>query len=258
MNNWQQNWEIIKQLTLTDFKLRYSGSVLGYMWSLLKPLGLFLVLYFVFGVALRFDSEIKHFPIYLLIGIMLFGFFSEVTTNGLQAVVGRAALIKKIYFPRIIVVLVSSFNALINLFFNFVILAAFMVYFQIDVFAWDTMLVVPYVVELWLLALGVSLILSTLYVRYRDLAHIWEVLLQMLFYLTPIIYPLSMVPRQYRDMLLINPLAQIIIDFRAIFLAFDYPKLSCYPLSQLIIVVLIFVIGLGLFQTNQKYFAERI
>lgn len=258
MNTWRQNWEIIKQLTITDYKLRYAGSVLGYLWSLLKPLALFVVLYVVFGMALRFDSEIEHFPIYLLIGIMLFYFYSEVTSNGLQSVVGRAALIKKIYFPRIIVVLVSSFNALINLFFNFVILAGFMVYFQIDVFHWSTFLVVLYILELWLLAVGSSLILSTLFVKYRDMSHIWEVVLQMIFYLTPIIYPITLIPAQYQNIIFFNPLAQIITDVRHLFISFSNPEFSYYPLLQLFIVIIVFVVGLIVFQVNQKYFAEKI
>jgi len=258
LKTWRQNWEITKQLTMTDYKLRYSGSVLGYLWALLKPLGLFLVLYFVFGRALRFDGEIEHFPIYLLIGIILFNFFAEVTSNGLRAVVGRAALIKKIYFPRFIVVLVSSFNALINLFFNLVILAAFMVYWRINVFDWDTGLIILYIIELWLLGLGTALILATWYVRYRDLAHIWEVGLQMLFYATPIIYPLTMIPLPYRSWWLLNPLAQIVTDFRAVFLVFDRPTISYYPWIQLGLVIVIVVAGWSIFATQEKYFAEKI
>lgn len=258
MANFTQNLEIIKQLTLTDFKLRYSGSVLGYLWSLLKPFGLFLVMYIVFDRMLRFGEGIANFPTYLLIGIMLWNFFSEVTTNGLRAIVSRADLIKKIYFPRIIVVLVSSLNAIINLFFNLFVLAGFMAYFKIDVFAFDTLLVIPYLVELWAIAFGLSLFLSILYVRFRDLSHIWELILQVAFYLTPIIYPLTFVPNHFQSYLLLNPIAQIITDFRALFIDYNFPHEYYYPWPQITLAIIILAAGYFFFAWQEKSIAEEI
>ncbi len=258
MNSFKQNLEITRQLTITDFKLRYSGSILGYMWSLLKPLGLFVVLYLVFGVALKFGSEIDHFPIYLLIGIILWGFFTEVTSNGLSSIVDRGSLIKKIYFPRIIVVLVSSLNALINLALNLVVLVGFLLYFKIDIFHFEIILLPIYIIELWLFSFGVTLILSSLYVRYRDISHIWEVFLSAFFYLTPIIYPLTLVPTRFQNIMMLNPLAQIIIDFRRVFLIFDFAPTNYYPVAQITISVVVFMVGYLVFHFSQKYFAENI
>lgn len=258
MNNWQQNIQIIKQLTVADFKLRYSGSVLGYLWSLLKPLVFFLVLYIVFGKMLKLGGNIENFASYLLIGIMLWSFFAETTTNGMQAVVSKSHLIKKIYFPRIIVVIVSSLNALVNLFFNLLVLILLMSFFQVDVFQAKTFLIVFYIIELWLLSFGSALILSVLFVYWRDFNYIWELFLQILFYLTPIIYALSLIPAQYLNLVMLNPLAQIITDFRAVFLDFSHQPNWYYPWSQFALVLLIFVTGLFLFQTQQKKFAEQI
>ncbi len=258
MSNWQQNLQIIKQLTITDFKLRYSGSFLGYLWSLLKPLVFFVVLYIVFGKMLKLGGNLQNFASYLLIGIMLWGFFSETTTNGMQAVVGKGHLIKKIYFPRIIVVLVASLNALINLFFNLIVLVLLMAYFRVDVFQAKTFLVVFYILELWLFSFGVALILSVLYVYWRDFNYIWELFLQIFFYLTPIIYALDLIPVRYLPIVMFNPLAQIIIDFRAVFLNFIHPHYWSYPWLQILIVLCIFLFGFWLFQNQQKKFAEQI
>ena len=254
----KQNLEIIRQLTYTDFKLRYSGSVLGYLWSFLKPLGLFLVLYIVFAQMLRFGDSVPNFPMYLLIGIVLWNFFVEVTTNGLHSIVQRSSLIKKIYFPRIIIVLVSSFSALINLSFNVMVLIILMIIFKIDVFHLKTLLAPLYIIELWVLGFSLALILSSLYVRYRDISYIWELFLQIFFYATPIIYPFSMITSPYDKYLMINPIAQIITDFRLIFITFDYPTLPYYPWLHLIGIFFILILGLVIFQRSQRSFAEQL
>jgi ABC-2 type transport system permease protein len=253
-----QNWEIIKQLTITDFKLRYSGSVLGYLWSLLKPLIFFAVLYTVFGKMLKLGGNIDNFASYLLIGIMFWSFLSEATTNGMQAVVGKGYLIKKIYFPRLIVVLVASLNALINLGLNLIVLLGFLLYFHINVLQWRTLLLFPYIIELWLFSFGVALILAVLYVRWRDLSYIWELWLQITFYLTPIIFALSLIPAKFLPWVMLNPVAQIIIDCRALFINFSFTPVWYYPWPQFLIVLAVLIAGLTIFQQQQKYFAEQI
>lgn len=258
-NNFSQNWQIVKQLTVTDFKLRYSGSVLGYLWSLLKPLVFFLVLYVVFVKFLRIDGGIKNYSVYLLLGIILWTFFSEATNNGMLAVVGKSAIIKKIYFPRIIVVIAASLNALINLAFNMLVLIGLMVYLQIDVWHIQTLLIVPLILEMWIMSLGLSLLLATMYVRWRDLSHIWELVLQVMFYLTPIIYPITMIPAKYAFWLtILNPMAQIIIDSRRLFLTFTFDPNSYYPWVPVLLTGLIFWLGWTVFERSQKYFVEEI
>jgi ABC-2 type transport system permease protein len=195
---------------------------------------------------------------YLLIGIVLWNFFVEVTTNGLHSIVQRSGVIKKIYFPRIIIVLVSSFSALINLLFNVLVLIVLMIVFKIDVFHLKTLIAPLYIIELWTLGFALSLILSSLYVRFRDLSYIWELFLQVLFYATPIIYPFSMISSPYDQYLMINPIAQIITDFRSIFITFDYPHIIYYPMIHIVGVILLLIIGLMVFGHDQKYFAEKL
>jgi len=252
------NLEIIRQLTYTDFKLRYSGSFLGYLWSFLKPLGLFVVLYVVFARMLRFGSDIAYFPFYLLIGIILWNFFVELTSNGLHSIVQRSSLIKKIYFPRIIIVLVSSFSALINLLLNILVLFILMILFKVPFLSWHLLFVLLYIMELWLLGFSLALILSSLYVRFRDLSYIWELFIQILFYATPIIYPFSMIAPGYQKYLMINPLAQIITDFRSLFLHFSYPVFAYYPWLHVLAIFMLFTFAWYYFARYERYFAEQL
>lgn len=206
---------LLKQLVRTDFKLRYQGSVLGYAWSLLRPLLLFVILYVVFVNFLKFkDDTIPHYSIYLLLGIVLWNFFAETTSQSLSSIVSRGDIIRKIRIPRWTIVISSSLGALINLFFSLIVVAFFMVINGADVMR--TALLFPLILlQLYMLALGLSLMLAALYVKYRDISYIWEVILQGAFYLTPIIYPLSLITNlTFQKLLLINPIAAAVQNAR--------------------------------------------
>ncbi|WP_259324423.1 ABC transporter permease [Collinsella intestinalis] len=208
----------------TDFLLRYQGSFLGIAWSVLKPLMLFCVMYVVFVKFLRFSDGTDTFPLVLLLGISMWNFFTESTTMGLCSITTRGDLLRKINFPKYIIVVSATINALICMSINLgvVIVACILsgVQFTVNVFWLPINLV-----QLYLLSLGVALLLSTLNVYFRDAQHIWEVVLQGLFYATPIIYPLSMVEQKLGEvapgvglliekLMLLNPAAQIIQDIR--------------------------------------------
>src|SRR5574337_1882641 len=128
----KKNRALIAELVRTDFKLRYQGSLLGYAWSLLRPLLLFLILYIVFVKFLKLGHSIPHFPIYLLLGIVLWNFFNEMTVQSLGSIVGRGDLIRKIRIPRWIIVLSSSISALINLFLNLIVVVIFLLINHVD------------------------------------------------------------------------------------------------------------------------------
>src|ERR1700759_3426647 len=128
----KQNRALLAELVRTDFKLRYQGSILGYAWSLLRPLLLFVILYIVFVKFLKLGAGIPHFPIYLLLGIVIWNFFLEMTTQSLGSIVGRGDLIRKIRIPRWIIVLSSSISAVINLLLNLIVIAIFMVINHVD------------------------------------------------------------------------------------------------------------------------------
>jgi ABC-2 type transport system permease protein len=204
---------LLKQLVKTDFKLRYQGSTLGYLWSLLRPLLLFATLYVVFTVFLPLGKGIPHYPVYLLLGIVLWNYFTEVTTGSVAAIVGKGDLLRKINFPKYVIILAGSFGALINLVLNFVIIAIFIIVGHVEV-SWHALILLPLIAELFVLALGVAFFLSALFVRFRDISYIWEVIIQAAFYATPILYSLSRVPHGAAKYLILSPMAQIIQDAR--------------------------------------------
>ena len=128
----KQNYrELVWLIAKTDFKLRYHGSILGYFWSLLKPLLLFLVLWFVFTVFMRWD--IPNFQLYLLLGIMLWNFFAEGTSAGVYALASKVSIIKKIYFPRILIVIASTITAFLSIFFNLIVFYIFILFFKVEI-----------------------------------------------------------------------------------------------------------------------------
>jgi ABC-2 type transport system permease protein len=207
---------LLRQLVITDFKLRYKGSFLGYVWTLLRPLALFAILYVVFVHFLKIGADIPHFAVYLLLGIVLWNYFTEVTTNGLSAIVGKGDLMRKLYFPRYVVVVSGSFSALINLAINLLVVGLFMVLNGVP-FSWEMAWLIPLIIELFVFALGFAFLLSALYVKFRDINYIWEVVLQAGFYATPVLYPLQLVVEKSNlaaQFVLMNPVAQIIQDAR--------------------------------------------
>ena len=158
----ERNYNLLRELVATDFKLRYQGSVLGYLWSLAKPMLLFAVLY-LFAKFLKFGAGIDYFPVYLLLGIVLWTYFVESTTQGLSSVVGRGDLLRKISFPKYIIVFSTSVSAFVNLLLNLVVVGIFMVFSGVPIY--PHIVVLPLLlVELLLAATGVSFLLSALFV----------------------------------------------------------------------------------------------
>lgn len=246
----------------TDFKVRYQGSVLGYLWSLLKPLFLFAILYIVFMYIIPLGKDIEHYPVYLLTGIVLWNFFTETTMIGSTTVVARGDLIRKISIPRYLVVIASSLSALINLGLSLVVVVIFaLLNGIIPSLSW--LLMIPVIVELFILAVGISFLLSALYVRFRDITYIWEVVLQAGFYATPIIYPLTRVPEELHKWFFLNPMAQIIQDAR--FVVATPTSITIWSTIQSWALIIPFVIVFGFalwggvyFKRRSKYFAEDI
>lgn len=257
---------LLRQLVITDFKLRYKGSALGYVWTLLRPLALFAVLYVVFVHFLRIGADVPHFAVYLLLGIVLWNYFTEVTNNGLSAIVGKGDLFRKLSFPRYVVVVAGSFSALINLTINLIVLALFMVINDVP-FTFNLLWLIPLIIELFVFSLAVAFILSALYVRFRDINYIWEVVLQAGFYATPILYPITMVMTISpiaAQLMMLNPVAQIIQDARYFAITpatstltsiFNNPYIHIVPL---VIVCIFAIIGVLYFRKKSPSFAEEI
>ncbi|SRR3989339_293413 len=254
-NKFKHNWELTRELAVNDFKLKYNNSILGYFWSLLRPLALFGILYLVFSVFMRLGGGVENYQFYLLIGIILWMFFYEMTILSMQSIVSKANLVKKIYVPKIIILFATSLTSLMTFLLNLAVFFIFMVIFGLK-FQFSLWLLPIYLLELYLFSFGLSLILSTLFVWFRDLAHIWEILLQILFYATPIIYPLSVVPLRFQKLAFLNPVAQIIQDIRQIFIGNQVVSPYFWLAPATTVVLLIF--GLIIFSKKSKYFAEEV
>jgi len=244
---------LVNQFTITDFKLRYSHSVLGYLWSLLNPLLLFGVLYFVFSVFMRFKG-IEHYQVYLLSGIILWNFFSETTNSGMTSLQTKASLLNKVNFPRIIIPLSSALTNTITLFLNMIILSTFIAFSHVHV-RYFAIFVLLTLFELIVLSLSISLFIGSFYLKFRDLAHIWGVFIQLGFWATPIIYPMDIVPAKFHIIFKLNPMARLIQNFRMVVITGEIPGVRNIVINFFMVFVF-FVVGLYVFQKRQKYFAE--
>jgi ABC-2 type transport system permease protein len=200
-------------LASTEFKLRYFGSVLGYLWTLLRPLMLFGVLYVVFTEIVRFGGRVEHYPVMLLTGIVLFNFFGEATSGALSSLVDRENLIRKVSFPRAAVPIAVTLTAAANLVLGLVVVFALALVDGVEVRS-SWLLVLPTVAGVVALAGAVALLLSVLYVRFRDMRPIWEVVLQLVFWGSPIIYTIEAVPESWRHLVMYNPFAVAIQQTR--------------------------------------------
>lgn len=263
LQRYRYSFILLRELVITDFKLRYQGSFLGYLWSLLRPLALFVILYLVFVRFLRFGGDLPHYPVYLLFGIVLWNYFAEVTNGGVNAIVGKGDLLRKLNFPKYVIVLAGSFSALINLAINFVVVFAFMLINGVD-FMWSGALVPLIVLELFVFSLAIAFFLSALFVKLRDVNYIWEVIMQGAFYATPIIYPLSAIPASAAKVLLLSPVAQMIQDARYLLITHESPTIAsvygsawmrAIPLGT---VVLIALGSIYYFRKRSARFAEEI
>lgn len=249
-------------MVVSDFKVRYQGSVLGYLWSLLRPLFLFLVLYIVFTKFLRLGEGVPHYPVYLLFGIVLWSFFTEATTNASTSIVARGDLIRKISIPRYLVVVSSSVSALINLSINLVVVFLFALINGVE--PMRSWLLLPFlIVELFILSLSLGFILSATFVKYRDVSFVWEVILQAGFYATPIIYPLSLLIEKYQKLLLLSPMAQIIQDARWALVSHQaitgWSILRFrYAIIPILLICIFVIVAVPYFKKESRFFGENI
>jgi ABC-2 type transport system permease protein len=250
-------------LAATDFKLRFFGSALGYLWTLMRPLLLFGVLYFVFTEVVRFGENVKHYPVYLLSAIVLFTYFSETTSRGVTSLVDRENLLRKIRFPRLAIPLSVALHALFNLGLNLIVVFVFI--FASGVEPTLDWLQIPLLVGVMVVfGVGVTMLLSALYVRYRDVQPIWEVTLQMLFYGSPVIYVVSEVPDSVEKLVMYNPIAVVITQFRHAVIDQGAPTAGTaiggleYLVVPVTIVVATFLCGLWVFTREAPRIAENL
>lgn len=258
---------VFKELVKTNFKLRYQGSYLGVLWSVLQPLMLFTVMYVVFVKFLKFTDGTPTFPISLLCGTCLWQFFTESTSMGMRSIVDRGDLLRKIHFPNYIIVAATTMGSMISLAINLGVVILFG-FFAHAHYTWRVITVIPSILQLYAISLGAALLLGSLYVYFRDIGHIWDVILQALFYATPIIYPLSMVQKNPEfswaaDFMMLMPTTQTIMDIRHNLLSPEYVptiwtvvdnKILC--LIPYVLSVLVLWLGVHVFRKYSAKFAE--
>ncbi|MEN3340921.1 MAG: type transport system permease protein [Actinomycetota bacterium] len=250
----------------TEFKLKYTGSALGYVWSIVKPLAYFAVLWVVFGRFFKLGAVFDNYPLYLILGIVLWTFFVDATTLAMASLVARSGILRKMAFPRIVVPISATMVSVVTFAINFVVVAAFLVISrEMPRPAW--LLVPVLLVELYVFTLGLSLILATLFVRFRDVGQIWELVTQLLFFASPIMYPLGLLPPWARSVSMLNPFTQVVQDVRSLFMPNAPPRSilvapevlgaggRIYPI---VVSLVVFAAGLLLFRREEPWVAERI
>jgi len=250
-----------------EFKQKYAGSVLGYVWSILKPLLLFLMLWAVFGHLFKLGQISPYYPLALLTGIVLYYFFADATTLGLYSVVTRESLLRKLSFPRMIIPTAATVTAAITFTANITVIAGFVAWKRI-VPRLDWLLVIPLFLELYIFTLGVALILATLFVRLRDLGQIWELVSQLFFYASPIVYPVGYLPPWARQIVFLNPFTQVLQDVRSLIIYPDLPqdKITASQalagagghLLPILIAFAVFAAGVAYLHREAPWFAERV
>ncbi|MDD1684065.1 MAG: ABC transporter permease [Methanoregula sp.] len=245
---------LIWVLAWVDFKQRYKNSILGYFWSLLEPLLMLGILYIVFSNLMRI--QVEHYPLFLLQGIIMWSFFNRSTTTNLTTIVSKPQLVKKVYFPRDILVISGCITVLLMSIFESIVFLAFLLFFRIPLSL--NILYLPVIIFLFfIIALGTSLVLAALNVYYRDIQYIWAVVLQIGFFATPVIYPLSVFPSNLLKILSYNPLAQVIFLARDVTLYAKVPNLASF-LFVIFIAGVTLAIGYAIFMRLEPRFAEEL
>jgi ABC-2 type transport system permease protein len=248
---------------VTEWKLRFYGSFLGYLWSLARPFALFGVIYLVFAEFAKLGDQVPHYAVYILFALVLFQFFAEIAGGSVMALAGRENLLRKVRFPRLVVPLATVLTALFNL--GMTLIAVLIFAIASGVYPRWTWLQLPLLVlVLMTFAIGLGMLMSVLYVRFRDIAPIWEVVQQSLFYASPVLYVTTMVPEQYQRAYLANPISAVLTQMRyAIVDPTARPVWEAIgdPIRLLIpagIVVGAFALGLWVFQREAPRIAENL
>lgn len=254
IQNFMKFQPLLNELVARDIKIKYRRSVLGVLWTLLNPLCMMIVLSVVFSNLFKFDVE--NFPLYLLSGQIIFNFFSDATTSSMSSIIHSSSLIKKIYIPKYLFVLSRVFSSFINLLASFTALLLVMVATRAELH-WKVILVFIPLGLIVLFSLGIGLILAAITVKFRDIMHLYSVFTTALMYLTPVIYPMSILPAWLKPIVMANPITNILMMFRDVMLNNSFPN----PWAVLIGVVetaLALGVGLYVFYKNQDEFILNI
>lgn len=250
IQNFKKFRPLLNELISRDIKTKYRKSILGVFWTILNPLFMMIVLSVVFSNLFKFDIE--NFPVYLLSGQLIFNFFSESTTNAMGAIIQNGPLIKKIYVPKYMFVLSRIFSSSINLMASFTAMIFVMLAMRVDLHY--TVLLVPIpLFFIVMFSLGIGLLLSSLTVKFRDIMHLYSVFTTALMYLTPVIYPISILPGWLKKIVMLNPITNILMMFRDVMLNNSVPGILSIIIAT-VETALVLVLGLYVFYKRQDTF----
>jgi ABC-2 type transport system permease protein len=257
-------WTLTWTLAVLEFRLKFFGSVLGYFWQLVRPLLLFGVLYFVFTELVRLGGGVQDYPVILLMGIIIYTFYSEATGTAVGSVPDRESLVRKVHFPRLVIPLSVVLTTFLNFVLNFIVVIVFVLASGIEP-RWSWLEIVPLVGALALLSTGIGTLLAALFVRYRDVRPIWDVALQVTFYGSPILYPIEKIPDEgLRRLIMCSPLAVIVQQARHAIIDADAPSAAevmggaVWLLIPLAILIGVCALGYVVFDRSAPHIAEEL
>ena len=253
---------VLRVVAGIEFKMKYAESVMGYAWSLAKPLAYFAVLWIVFAHVFDQKTSVENFALYLIVGLVLYLFFIDAVGMAMTSIVARGSLLRRLAFSPLVIPISVTATAALTFAVNLIAVTVFVVVARVtpDI---DWLLILPLLAELYAFVLGIGLLLATLFVRFRDVAQIWELFSQLLIFMTPIMYPLSVLPSWAEKLFFLNPLAQVMQDMRALMLEGDLETVSSVlgPGGRLVPVAIAIgtlAFGVWLFRREAPRFAERV
>ena len=242
--------ELLKELVNRDIKIKYRGSVLGILWSVLNPLGMMIIMSIVFSHVFR--GNIENFPVYLMCGQIIFNFYNEASTVAMGSILGNAALIRKVYVPKYLFPMSKVCSCFVNLLTSFIALLLVIVFTGTKL-TWSALLIVIPIFYIFLFSLGMGPLLSALVVEFRDLIHLYGVLLTAWMYLTPIFYPVDILPVWGRTIVELNPLTNIIMILRELIMYGTLPGMMLH-VKCIISCLIVLVVGVVVFHKQQDTF----
>ena len=262
--DWSRFWSLTWTLATLEFRLKFFGSVLGYVWQLMKPLMLFGVLYVVFTEFVRLGGGVKYYEAVLLMGIVIWTFYSEATQASVGSVINRENLVRKVQFPRAVIPLSVVLTSYFNFLLNFAAVLVFMVIAGVDLkLSWFQ--IIPLLLGLGVFCTGIAMALSALFVRFRDIGPIWDVMLPLTFYGSPVLYPIEVIPQEgLRQVMMCNPLAVVLQQARHALIDPTAPSAAeaiggaVYLLIPAAIVVAVCVLGYVVFDRSAPSIAEEL
>lgn len=259
MRWWKNAWpyrELFLFLAWRDVKIRYRQTVLGASWAVLQPLVTMLVFTVLFGRMAKVPSEGIPYPLFSYSALLLWTYFSVALSGGAGALVGNSNLICKVYFPREALPAAPILAALVDLSVGMILLVGMMVYYH-ALFSWRLLFLPLLILELVIFTMAVSLVLASVNVKYRDVKHALPFIIQIWMFLSPVIYPVTMIPERFRFLLALNPLTGIIETWRACI--FPGQIVHWYLLEASIGVTVLFLfLGAGYFARTERKFADII